>query len=655
MSNNSGHYYPHIDGLRAIAILGVLFYHADLGFSGGYVGVDVFFVISGYLVTGLMLRDETDGQFSIWHFWERRTRRIFPALAVVTVVCFGAAWVILVPSEFKHFASSVIAQAILVPNLYFAKQVGYFDHAANLKPLLHTWSLAVEEQFYLLFPLLFMALRRYSRSVTILAILLIGGGAFGFSIYYDSVRPMRNFYLLPSRAWELLAGSFLAVIPMRHVPGRLLRGSISWAGLLAIGYAMLHTDPTIRFPGVASMLACAGAAAIIWSNLYGATVVGKLLAVRPVVFIGLISYSLYLWHWPMLAFARCWSMGALPVERRVLLLLACVVIAVASWRFVETPFRRRWVFAGRGPMAVLAVSTMAVLSLAAYGVQLKSGVPSRFPAPALQYLEDAKPDDAFTARASAQIDVKEALAGNLIELGTGDKSLSVGILLWGDSHAMMLMPLLDDLCEENHIRGVAAVHPATPPLIGYQSHLASAVSDSISYSNAIVKFVRRSGVGHVILVAKWGMHFDGIPSHGGLAGTIKAMEGTGVRIWIMRQVPHPGWRVPEVAAMKISQGFNPDDLGVPLVEHQMEYQRQNIFFEGIAGKHPNVTILDPTSLFLNQRKQLCRVVANGRALFYDDNHLGPAGANLLRPLFVPIFESIGKGTVQPVGDTDVRR
>ncbi|MFO1482521.1 MAG: acyltransferase family protein [Verrucomicrobiaceae bacterium] len=653
MSENRTHYYPHIDGLRAIAVLGVLLFHAELGFPGGYVGVDVFFVISGYLLTGLMLRDAAAGRFSTWHFWERRTRRIFPALAVVLIASFGAAWMLLIPSDFKRFASSVIAQAILMPNMYFARQIGYFDQAASMKPLLHTWSLAVEEQFYLFFPLVFVVLRKFGRLASILAILLLGCLSFGFGVYYDGVQPLRNFYLLPSRAWELLAGAFLAAIPMQRVFGRWPREVISWAGLLAIIYVMLHDDRAAQFPGRAAILSCAGAAAIIWANRHTMTAAGRLLAVRPVVFVGLISYSLYLWHWPLLAFVRYWNADPLPGGQRVLLLLVCAVLATVTWRFVETPFRTRRVVAGRGRLVMLTVSTSAVLSLAAYGIHLWSGVPSRFPPAALQYLDEAASDYKLLAGKIFKVDMKEALAGDFIELGEGDKNMPVEVLLWGDSHAAAVMPLLDALCQEHHIRGVAAVHGATPPVIGYDSHMG--VKESIAYNNAIVGFIRAKSVGHVILVAMWSGYLESDRMREGLLGAINALKDTPVKIWIMRQVPNPHWPVPQAAALKVIQGGNPEDIGVSFAEHEADRQHQDRLFAGIAADHPNVTILDPTALFMNPQKQHYRVTANGRSLFCDDHHLSAAGAHFLRPLFVPIFQGITQGKAPPAGDTGSKR
>ena len=228
-------YRAHVDGLRAVAVLPVLFFHADLGFTGGYVGVDVFFVISGFLITGLILRDLDAGKFSIVKFWERRVRRIMPALAVVVLASLAAGWFLLLPQGFKELGESAVAQTLLSSNIYFWIKswigVGYFTPDAEVKPLLHTWSLAVEEQFYLFFPFLLLALKRIARHSIVPAILLLAGISFALSVWCSYRYPSANFYLLPTRAWELLIGSFLAAIPVQQrITARWLTESLSWGG-----------------------------------------------------------------------------------------------------------------------------------------------------------------------------------------------------------------------------------------------------------------------------------------------------------------------------------------------------------------------------------------------------------------------------------------
>jgi peptidoglycan/LPS O-acetylase OafA/YrhL len=348
-------YRPDIDGLRAIAVLSVLFFHADLGCSGGFVGVDVFFVVSGYLITGLILKDIDAGRFGITQFWERRIRRILPALSIVVLFCLAMGWFFFSPLDYRKLGQSAFAQALLVSNIFFwqtAGKAGYFDESSvEITPLLHTWSLAVEEQFYLLFPFLLLACRGFSRRRLARLTLVLGAISLGLSVYCSYYYRVANFYLLPTRAWELLIGAWPAIVLSTRDPARWLKESVSWAGLAAILAAIFLYNRETRFPGITALPPCVGAALIIWANRSSCTSVGKILAWPPLVYIGLISYSLYLWHWPLLAFGRYLVPGPLSVGERGLLLLIGLVLAALSLKFVETPFRQRSVCPTR--MAVL--------------------------------------------------------------------------------------------------------------------------------------------------------------------------------------------------------------------------------------------------------------------------------------------------------------
>jgi peptidoglycan/LPS O-acetylase OafA/YrhL len=644
-NSNAIKYRADVDGLRALAVLPVLFFHADLGFTGGYVGVDIFFVISGYLITGLLLRDLDAGHFSIVKFWERRVRRIMPALAVVVLASLVAGWFLLLPQGFKELGESAVAQSLLVSNVYFWIKswigVGYFTPDAEVKPLLHTWSLAVEEQFYLFFPFLLLALKRLARHSIVPAILLLAGFSFALSVYCSYRYPSANFYLLPTRAWELLIGSFLAAISVQQrIPARWLTESLSWGGLLAILYAVFFYDRETRFPGVSAILPCVGTALVIWTNGHTLNSVGKLLALRPVVFIGLISYSLYLWHWPVLVFAKYWAIDPLSQGQRLLLLLASLILAVISWKFVETPFRQRVIFKSRSQIFTFAgVTTMASL-LAGLAIFKSQGVPSRLPAEALRYVNGER-----RCVFDHDLSMEQAVAGDFIELGNGDaRDKPIDLMVWGDSHAMAVMPVIDSLCKEYSVRGVAATHSATAPLLGYQSSKSDLQDKGIHYNKAVVNFIRNQRVRNVIIVANWGVYTIGnkesISLSRGLSDTLDTLQATGAKIWIMRQVPKQPWDVPDALASTVWRGQNTGDLGLPLKEHLQEFQRQSPIFEGISTQYPGVTILDATDLLVTT--DLCRVWKDGNALYCDDNHLTTAGAMLLRPLFEPIVGNAKK-------------
>lgn len=370
-------YRPEIDGLRALAVLSVIFYHAGFTlFSGGYVGVDVFFVISGYLITSILLAEMQDGRFSILNFYERRMRRILPALFFVMAVCLPFAWLWLLPEDLKDFSASVSSIAVFLSNWLFYKQSSYFDTGAESKPLLHTWSLAVEEQYYVLFPALLILLWKYCRRHILLAFLGIALASLVYAQYRVMNKPEAAFYFLPSRIWELLVGALLAYYMLhreRRTQGSQLLGA---AGMAMILYAVLGFDENIPFPSLYTLFPIAGAALIILSATPD-TYAGRLLAARPVVALGLISYSAYLWHQPLLSFARHRSLVEPEAPVLLGLIAATLILATLSWKFVEQPFRdkvrvsRKTIFAAGGLVSLLFIAIGGV-------GYLSKGAPERF-------------------------------------------------------------------------------------------------------------------------------------------------------------------------------------------------------------------------------------------------------------------------------------
>jgi len=335
-------YRREIDGLRALAILPIIFYHAGFRlFSGGYVGVDIFFVVSGYLITSIILTDLENNNFSIKNFYERRARRILPALYVVLLSSTALAWFLFLPDAMELFSKSLVAASTFTSNIYFWRTSGYFDTANELKPLIHTWSLAVEEQYYILFPILLIALFKIKRRLIgpILFILL------ALSLYYSqwlSTRvPAFNFYMLPTRIWELLIGALIAIYLKRNIGSKseLVNQLGSVTGLLLITISIfLYTDKT-PFPGIFALAPTIGAGLIIIFAT-DKTFINKLLSTRLFVGIGLISYSAYLWHQPIYAFAREYLIEVNSPQAATLTII-CFIFAYLSWRFIENPFRNK--------------------------------------------------------------------------------------------------------------------------------------------------------------------------------------------------------------------------------------------------------------------------------------------------------------------------
>jgi peptidoglycan/LPS O-acetylase OafA/YrhL len=332
-------YRSEIDGLRAIAVIPVILFHAGFElFSGGFVGVDVFFVISGYLITTILIEDIENNRFSIVNFYERRARRILPALFFVMLVCIPFAWMWMLPNQFKDFSQSLVAVSLFASNILFWRESGYFDAAAEEKPLLHTWSLTVEEQYYFLFPIFLILTWRFGKNKVFWMIVLFSVVSLLLSEWGWRNKANANFFLFPTRAWELLAGSITAFIVQRR--GVQSNNLLSLLGLAAIFYSIFVYDETTPFPSLYALVPVVGVSLLL---LFAdkKTLVAKLLSLKALVSIGLISYSAYLWHQPLFAFARIRMLDDPNVMTMTLLSVVSLILAFFSWRFIEQPFREK--------------------------------------------------------------------------------------------------------------------------------------------------------------------------------------------------------------------------------------------------------------------------------------------------------------------------
>lgn len=342
-------YRPEIDGLCALAIAPVVVHHANPALlPGGFAGVDVFFVISGYLITAIIANELATGRFSLLGFWERRVRRIVPALAAMLTPSAVAAWAILTPEDFTQFAKSLAAASVFASNLHFARGTGYFDAVEGSLPLLHTWTLGVEEQFYLLFPLLVIAARRWKHPALLPLVVVLGLASFALALWLAPRWPLAAFYLLPTRMWELMLGAACALLPQRPRADARLAG----AGIALIGAGFWLIGPDTPAPGPLFLLPTIGAALVLmFANAQSGA--GRLLAWRPLAGLGMISFGLYLWHQPVLAFAHYVHFGPLPLAATLAAIAAAVGLGALSWGLIEQPVRQRQWLAH--PAALLTV------------------------------------------------------------------------------------------------------------------------------------------------------------------------------------------------------------------------------------------------------------------------------------------------------------
>jgi peptidoglycan/LPS O-acetylase OafA/YrhL len=354
---------PHIDGLRALAIIPVVAFHADVaGFSGGFTGVDIFFVISGFLITRIIVTEQREDRFSLLEFYKRRALRILPAYIVSILAVIAAAYVLMLPVEARRLGVTVAASAAFVSNIYFWRVTDYFNQESNTEPLLHTWTLSVEEQFYILLPLGLLLVARYLRRRYALVILAGSAVSFLLSIWGLSRHETATFYLLPPRAWEFGCGAFLAVVGTNVGRGATVRKLAAAAGLALVGYGAFGLGPESPFPGPNALFPVFGALLLI--ACAEGTWTGRLLSTWPLVAIGKISYSLYLWHWPIIVFYKIRVGPALGLFDAVLVIVLSVFIATLSYAYVEQPFRTPAMRARR----VLRVNALAASTILATGL-----------------------------------------------------------------------------------------------------------------------------------------------------------------------------------------------------------------------------------------------------------------------------------------------
>lgn len=424
-------YRSEIDGLRAVAVLPVILFHAGFGvFSGGYIGVDIFFVISGYLITSILISELEEERFSIAHFYERRARRILPALFTVMLACLPFAYMWMFPSQLKDFAQSLVAVVFFGSNILFWRESGYFAADAELMPLLHTWSLAVEEQYYILFPIFLLLAWRFGRNKVFWSVVVIAAISLLLAEWGWRHKPSANFYLTPTRAWELLAGSICAFLTV----GRTLKSNnvLSVVGLAAIVFAIFTFDGNTPFPSAYALVPVVGTALIILFGRQG-TWVAKLLSMRAFVGIGLISYSAYLWHQPLFAFARLRNLTEPSHMLMGLLAVASLLLAWATWRWVEQPFRKR-----KNPLLVTQRSVF-VASGAVGAVFVALGLAGHIG----KGFEWRSSGDLNVASLDERVMVNHGLhtdcEGEFNNSTNCYTSLTPNVLLWGDSFAMHLV------------------------------------------------------------------------------------------------------------------------------------------------------------------------------------------------------------------------
>jgi peptidoglycan/LPS O-acetylase OafA/YrhL len=644
---------PHrddIDSLRAIAVTLVIAYHFGTG-GGGFVGVDIFFVISGFLIGGILDREMGEGRFSLVRFYERRVRRIFPALFAMLALCVAAASLWLFPADLQRFGESAAAAALFWSNIFFNATSGYWDAAASTKPLLHTWSLAVEEQFYLVFPLVLFAIKGWSRRGRLMALAVMAVLSFAASIWAVQATPTAAFYLAPYRFWEFVLGAMYAGLAARvaqHDGRAYWRAGLAASGLAMIAVSVFTLTPGSAFPGLGALLPCLGAVALIAAGPDNA--VSRALSVKPIVFIGLISYSLYLWHWPVWVFAS----HLLARAPQGFEIAGCVALTVAlsvlSWKFIEQPFRTPGAMT-RKPLFALAGAAMAAVCVFAGVAITTQGLPGRFDAKLLQIAAQAAPRTVAQEHCFG-VSPKDVSVHRLCGVGADKQQAS--FVLWGDSHAEAILAPVAEIAKRHHRRGLFAGSPSCVPLVGvdrYDVPACRAFNDSV-----LAMILRHKEITTVILMARWGKAAQGTAygnegngfvaigdddAHAmkpadnaaiferGLKRTVAVLRANGRQVLLVGPVPEIGFTVPQVLARLAQEHRQNVVVSPPAAKFYAREKEVLPLFHAMA-EAKGVTAVFPHDYLCKSGR--CAVRKNGIPLYRDEHHLSAYGATELEPL-----------------------
>ncbi len=653
-----------IDGLRALAVISVFAFHAGFGLTGGFTGVDVFFVISGFLITSLIHDDMRKGRFSLGTFYERRMRRILPALFVVLAGSAIAAWVLFLPPEFMLFGKSLVLASIFSSNIGFWWQAGYFDSIAQFQPLLHTWSLGVEEQFYIVFPIVLMALFRLNASWRFFAVAALSAASFALCLYLSYAAPHAAFFLLPGRFWELGVGCLLALAGGRIVKTRMQGALAAGAGMVLIVSGLFLVSDRSVFPGFSALLPVLGAALVI----AGGGVpngVSRAIGSPPFAAVGLISYSFYLVHWPMIVFIQ-YANGRLLSKPEALGVLAmCLAISAVLWAVVEQPFRQRlWLPRFSSLYGVSALATAAA-AIAGIVIAAAGGFPQRVPQAVLQ-IYAAKGDrtqfEHCTLEAKSVFTKDKQMAvADLCGIGQADAG-KPSFLVWGDSHAAAMAPGIAASAVKQRQHGVLAAHGGCPPLIDYDVPSTSSLrrGSCRAFNASVMEMIGREKISVIFMVARWpretlgvengqeGPFYDPKVRMGesdrsaevskALNETLAKLEGAGARPVLVMDVPEPGYDVPVVLARAALHGtsiiVNPTRIAF---DARTALERE-VLTE--ASANWNAKIIDPAAVLCNSVS--CDVEKNGIPLYVDADHLTRTAAEALGRLFDPVLAAPGK-------------
>jgi len=605
-------YRSEIDGLRALAVLPVIFFHAGIDFfKGGYIGVDIFFVISGYLITSIILREINQGKFSILNFYERRARRILPALFFVMSFSLICSWFFLLPGEFKNFGQSLISVTFFVSNIFFWRKSGYFDGAAEYMPLLHTWSLSVEEQFYLLFPIFLIITFKFGKRIIVPIILVIALVSIAIAEWGWRNEPQANFYLTPTRVWELMIGSLASFYLQRERESKVWHSSIALIGFLMILLPMFYIfDDNTPFPSYLTLFPTVGTVMIIIFSSEN-NLIGRLFSLNPLVKVGLISYSMYLWHVPLFVFSKY----LLPQGDHDAIFPGIIFLtfslAYLSWRYIEQPFRHKKNF-NRKQIFSITISSMIFFLTIGISIHLNDGYASRFSTEQQEVLAYQEYEIDKLYREEECFLRRDQDFSSFAQYCAAISEIEANYLIWGDSHAASLYFGLKNSLQGNLMQLTST--ECNP--LSYNHRPRS--PNCVAINDEVKKFLQLNSTIEVFIYANWYRYSKNENFQEDLVNTIEFLKKNKISYKIIGGTPQ----------------FEPS-LPHLLVRDQ-NYQNKatiiNVSVDKISKVNEWLNVATPDNRFIDAQKIFCVQKdcrfkdESSNLFFWDYGHLTKEGS-----------------------------
>jgi peptidoglycan/LPS O-acetylase OafA/YrhL len=635
-------YRSDIDGLRALAVIAVILFHSGVpGFGGGYVGVDVFFVISGYLITQLLeeSRDES-ARHTLATFYVRRMRRILPALLATCLVTAIVAVALFTPDELVNVGKYLAATPVLLSNVAIWTTSDYFAPGVRQLPLSHLWSISVEEQFYLIYPLLLIAISRYRLPYRRLTLVVLASFSLALCVWASHYKPEANYVFAPTRAWELLLGATLAIGGAPRIGHRIATEGLAVASFLGIAIVVhLYTAKT-PYPGTAAMLPCLATAALLATGSSPRpALVNRMLSWPPLVFVGLISYSLYLWHQPLLVFANYVRIEPLTPAATAVLLAATLLVAAGSWRFIEQPVRARVLMKSARTLLVGVGVGSAGILLAGLVLWNSDGFPRRF-APETRGVIVSMTATPELARCVEQVSLEQVRAGRVCNYGPGDTA-APKVLMWGDSHALALMPAVNALAKAHgmHTYFVAKYNclPLFAPPSPTRIDAATDRYKCATFNAAVVEAIARLEPELIILDGAWAAAEPPprVPDiAAGIEQTVIRVGGHSRSICVVFAVPQLKYAVSHALFVARRRHIPDDFLRLSRADALTQHRDMEHDVRAIAQRG-GLKVVDPKDALCPADSCLYKV--DDRSLYFDDSHLSVYGALYVARTLEPCF------------------